>query len=617
MTGVIFVKCSKLWADFLNIATATFTILYSLLMVMSIIEKRSYNTSYIRAIFTITGLLALSRIIPMLKLFSARTDALIVAMISLLAIVYMKLKLNIKDKILYAISLAIALISIIENLINPSLFLSIAIFLVSCYLFIRLFSLILFPGVAEKICILYMIFVFISGYTVVTLISNYQSQVAVKNMLDAKKASSAFMFRLSHFKRLLKSALLMKETRRAIINPSEKSAALHFHLLKDLYKSDVVYFMDTSGTIRISSTPGFTGKNLSFRVYFKQALTGKPCTYVARGVITNVTGLFFAFPYWYSGKIIGVMVFKYSFNLIIPTNIFQGNFLLIDKSGLVIEGPKKFVDTCIYCKEELLTKKLKEKILGRATYKGRIFVLKGQNLICNKEDSEECYIAVISTIPNTDYRIVKIAPLSIITSYERGILLTWVVFNLLVVIVFVEIQEWSTLMSYDPLTSFFNRETLMIKLNELFARSRRTGSYIHILMIDLDRFKKVNDTYGHPIGDVVLKSVAEIVRGCLRPYDVMGRYGGEEFLVAFESTDPEAGRVVAERIRSQVEAHTVRAGKWEIKVTVSVGVKTICCSGKIAGYREVAGFIERCIEEADEALYMAKSSGRNKVAVAS
>ncbi len=617
MTSITFIEHAKLWIDFLNIATATFSLLYLLLMIMAIVEKKIHKTPYIQAMLTITGFLILSRLIPLSGLFPASTNALIMVLISLFIMAYLKLKLNIKDKTLYAILLAIGLISITENLVNPSLPLSTAIFLLCCYLFIKLFSLLFFPGIAEKICILYAIFTLISGYTTVTLINNYQSQVATKCLLDAKKASSAFAFRMDYFKHLLKSSLLMKETQEAILNPSEEEAILYFHLLKDLYKSDAVYFMDTNGTVLVSSTPKFTGKNFGFRMYFKEAMSGKPCTYIARGIITNITGLFFAFPYWHYGRIWGIMVFKYSLDSIFPINIFQGNFLLLDRSGIVIKGPSEFVGTCIYCKRKLMAQSLKEGILGKTLYRGELFSPRGENVICSRENPKKCYAAVRSIIPNTSYYVVKITPLSIITNYEKEIFFIWIALNLLVVMVLVEIQKWSTLMSYDPLTSFFNRETLMIKLNELFARSRRTGSYIHILMIDLDRFKKVNDTYGHPIGDVVLKSVAEIVRGCLRPYDVMGRYGGEEFLVAFESTEPEAGRVVAERIRSQVEAHTVRAGKWEIKVTVSVGVKTICCSGKIAGYREVAGFIERCIEEADEALYMAKSSGRNKVAVAS
>ncbi len=616
MTSIVFIEYSKLWVNFLNIATVTFSLLYLSLMIVSIIEKRTHNTPYIQAILTTTAVLILSRFAELLGIFPARTNALLIVAISLITMAYLKIKLHIKDRKFYVIIPAIALISAVENLVNPHVFLSIAVFLISCYLFIKLFSFLLFPGIAEKICILYAIFTFVSGYTVVTLINNYQSQIAVRNLMDAKKASSAFMFRINYFKRLLKSALLMKETRKVILNPTDKRSILYLHLLRDLYKSDIAYFVDDRGVVRVSSMPEPTGRNFSFRPYFKRAISGKPSVYISRGLITNITGLSFAFPYWHSGKIAGVMVFKYSLSSIFPINIFQGNFLLLDKSGLVIEGPERFVGTCIYCKEDLLRQILKEKILGNTAYRGQIFVPRGQNIICNKRNPKECYTAVKATIPNTEYYILKIAPLNIINIYERETLLIWIVFNLLVVIVLVEIQDWSTLMSYDPLTKFFNREALMAKLKELFERSCRSRSCVHILMIDLDRFKKVNDTFGHPVGDAVLKRVAETVKSCLRPYDVMGRYGGEEFLVAFDSTDPRAGKAVAERIRSKIEAQPVRVGKKKIQITVSIGVKTACWNAEDPNCKNMVEIIKKCIKEADKALYRAKRSGRNRVVVA-
>jgi two-component system, cell cycle response regulator len=158
----------------------------------------------------------------------------------------------------------------------------------------------------------------------------------------------------------------------------------------------------------------------------------------------------------------------------------------------------------------------------------------------------------------------------------------------------------------DSLTGLFNhRHTI-----ELLAREvERAGRYavgVSALMIDIDHFKTINDQHGHLAGDAVLREVARLLRDALRTVDSVGRYGGEEFLVLLPHTPPDEALRTAERLRRSVEEHAFRAGKRELRVTISVGVAT-WTQGDVPAP-------EALIREADQALYRAKGRGRNQVA---
>lgn len=157
----------------------------------------------------------------------------------------------------------------------------------------------------------------------------------------------------------------------------------------------------------------------------------------------------------------------------------------------------------------------------------------------------------------------------------------------------------------DDLTGFFNRRHLMELLESEHNRSVRTGSVFSLAMIDLDKFKSINDTFGHQAGDNVLLTFSAIIRSVLRKTDFCGRYGGEEFLVVLPETDLEAAKVFAERIRVCVEDSFFPDLKKKSKITVSIG---------LAEHRTTED-IEKTISRADEALYRAKNKGRNRVEV--
>ncbi|PKN51388.1 MAG: hypothetical protein CVU55_12185 [Deltaproteobacteria bacterium HGW-Deltaproteobacteria-13] len=156
---------------------------------------------------------------------------------------------------------------------------------------------------------------------------------------------------------------------------------------------------------------------------------------------------------------------------------------------------------------------------------------------------------------------------------------------------------------HDDLTGFYNRRHLMELIETENSRSVRTGADFSLVMMDIDKFKNINDTHGHQAGDNVLITFSAIIHSILRKTDFCGRYGGEEFLIVLTETDIREAKVFAERIRSCVEDSFFPDLGHDSRVTVSIG---------LAEHRKKED-IEKTISRADEALYRAKNGGRNRV----
>ncbi|MGO9011217.1 MAG: GGDEF domain-containing protein [Bryobacteraceae bacterium] len=161
--------------------------------------------------------------------------------------------------------------------------------------------------------------------------------------------------------------------------------------------------------------------------------------------------------------------------------------------------------------------------------------------------------------------------------------------------------------THDALTGLLNRGRVLEVLLTEIARSERELRPLALLMVDLDRFKQVNDTLGHIAGDAVLREAARRMKAATRPYDSPGRYGGEEFLVVLPGCSARDACAQAERIREALAGEAFIAGGRTLAVTCSVGVasRDVCA----------AGDADRLIREADAALYAAKNQGRNRVVV--
>jgi two-component system cell cycle response regulator len=155
----------------------------------------------------------------------------------------------------------------------------------------------------------------------------------------------------------------------------------------------------------------------------------------------------------------------------------------------------------------------------------------------------------------------------------------------------------------DGLTGLVNHRTFQERFSAMLGRADRHKFRVAMLLTDIDHFKKVNDTYGHPTGDAVLKRVAAILKASARKIDIVARYGGEEFALVLEGTDRAGARQLAERIREEVSAQTFESSKGPFKATLSLGVSVYPDDGKSK---------QDVISCADKALYAAKHAGRNR-----
>jgi diguanylate cyclase (GGDEF)-like protein len=155
----------------------------------------------------------------------------------------------------------------------------------------------------------------------------------------------------------------------------------------------------------------------------------------------------------------------------------------------------------------------------------------------------------------------------------------------------------------DPLTGAFNRRHYMDLMTREQRRADRYGTVYSVLMIDIDHFKRVNDTYGHQVGDQAIQAMADACKKLMRPTDIVARYGGEEFIITLTHTEEPGAVKVAERLRQAVSEIALATERGTLSFTISIGVSTYVKSNRL----------EQIIGAADEALYAAKKGGRNRV----
>jgi diguanylate cyclase (GGDEF)-like protein len=163
--------------------------------------------------------------------------------------------------------------------------------------------------------------------------------------------------------------------------------------------------------------------------------------------------------------------------------------------------------------------------------------------------------------------------------------------------------------THDALTGIWNRRAIFEALARELDRAERQEIPVAVALIDLDHFKQVNDTHGHPVGDEVLRETAQRIRGAVRSYDAVGRYGGEEFLVVAPECDTQRAMDLAERIRLLLLQSPIQTSGPAVPVTLSLGLVHLEKGSKVE--------IGRVLSAADQALYKAKSSGRNQTVMGS
>ncbi|NMO20500.1 diguanylate cyclase [Pyxidicoccus fallax] len=164
-------------------------------------------------------------------------------------------------------------------------------------------------------------------------------------------------------------------------------------------------------------------------------------------------------------------------------------------------------------------------------------------------------------------------------------------------------EQMERMATTDGLTGLFNHRTFQAKADEILAQARRYQRKCSVILTDVDHFKSVNDTYGHPTGDQVLKGVARIIKSLARDTDVVARYGGEEFVIVMPETDSKGAFTISERIREAVKAETFQTEMGPLKITMSLGIATFPDHGMEK---------QQLIDLADQCLYHSKRNGRNQ-----
>lgn len=223
-------------------------------------------------------------------------------------------------------------------------------------------------------------------------------------------------------------------------------------------------------------------------------------------------------------------------------------------------------------------------------------------------------IRIISEGQERDYKVeekgeaihyhIRFSPVLLKNKQEIGKIITFVDVTDRVVLQ----EKLQQLACMDGLTHVFNRSYFMRKAEKVFSALRKNGGNVSVIMFDIDHFKRINDTYGHEAGDCVLKNVAAVAKECLRESDIIGRYGGEEFIICLPNTHLVAANQIANRIRTRISDSFIRNHGNEIRVTSSFGVSNADIN---AG--EDRHSIHSLMRDADKALYTAKNNGRNCV----
>ena len=211
---------------------------------------------------------------------------------------------------------------------------------------------------------------------------------------------------------------------------------------------------------------------------------------------------------------------------------------------------------------------------------------------------------IIALAPEGQYGLFVSSPLNTLAFFLASIVQLCVTFGFVLMVNYRLIADVQKIASRDMLTDAFTRRRLEEEAQRLLAHCGRTGDMMAVMMIDVDHFKSVNDRYGHPVGDEVLRRLADIAQHSIRTDDYFARYGGEEFCILMLSTTEQEAQVLAERLRVAYAAALVNVAGHAVKSTISIGVADTMSAGLDW---------HKLVSAADRALYRAKQQGRNQV----
>jgi diguanylate cyclase (GGDEF)-like protein len=421
-------------------------------------------------------------------------------------------------------------------------------------------------------------------------------------------------------------------------------------------KLSAIYVMDPAGlTIASSnwkSAQTFVGKNFSFRPYFREAMDGGTGRFYGIGAATGIPGYFMTRPIKPHDRVIGVMAIKIDLeNLDQQWVAGSDQITVADENGVIFLSSVKdwkYRSTRPLSPEAIA--KMKETRQYTSMLKPPLDVIQDSiwpyaNVVKLQDpsapDRMKRYLVLNYELPQAKWLLTTYSSMDEVEATALRYAASSTVgaaFLILLGLYVVQFRKrmkerqaarvaadvahekletkhrelevlsdhLKTMAISDPLTGCHNRRYFTEISVKMVSAAQRHQRVISILMIDIDFFKKVNDTWGHPAGDEVLKAVAATCKATLRTPDFLVRFGGEEFVAILPDTTQAAAQIVAERVRAAVELLSVSTEAAVIRATVSIG---------LSEYVKTENTIDKALARADVALYHAKRNGRNQVTV--
>ena len=413
-----------------------------------------------------------------------------------------------------------------------------------------------------------------------------------------------------------------------------------------------VYVMNRDGlTIAASNwdtSDSFLGKDFSYRPYFQQARLGEVGRFYGVGSVTGIPGYFLGAAVRDAGMIVGVVAVKVDLDRLDQRWLAESDQIAVtDDSGIIFLSTNKdwkyratrtLSDDVLYRLRE--TRQYATMLRAPISFASDPLwfdprVVRGDG---PQSGTTQRYFMLSHSLPQANWTITSYS--SMAQAEQTAIVAAFIAAGgmafLLLLAMYVRLvkrrvkerqaarqaadaahlqleakhrelevlsQHLQTMAISDPLTGCHNRRYFTEIAEKMVSAAQRHGRRISVLMLDIDFFKRVNDTYGHPAGDEALKAVAIACRSVLRQPDFLVRFGGEEFVAILPDTDAAQAMAAAERARSEVQALQVECGKQTLTVTISIG---------IAEYGEGEPSLDKALARADSALYHAKRSGRNR-----
>lgn len=449
---------------------------------------------------------------------------------------------------------------------------------------------------------------------------------------------------------------------RAIEAPREapriQQANLFLERINASAKSTVVYVLDTTGLVLAASNwndpQTFVGSNYAFRPYFQEAIKGGTGRFYGMGTTSLMPGYYISYPIRNASGIIGVTAVK-----IDMSNLDQGwsnspdEITVADGNGVIFlssraewkyrpmrpltpEATAQLKRTRQY--DQVLKAPLQIQVVRQVQPDEQIIKVT-QTARGARTVEEASYYLKTGKLDGSDWTIQVMVPMEDVNMRAlRLAIMTAGALSLVALSILylqqlraqsrerersrreleqahqaleqkhVELQKLSEDLRItsitDPLTGAYNRRFFFESVPKIVSAANRHHFPLSIVTIDVDHFKRINDMYGHPVGDEVLRMLTTLCKESLREADIFARFGGEEFIMALPNTAAEVARGVAERLRTKVMGNPLEIKGDFLSITVSCGV---------AQYREGEANVEQVLKRADEALYAAKNGGRNQV----